>query len=100
MSRKAEVFKYSPNIVLEYNINKTKLINIIEKKLISHKNFTAVGYSPITEEFWAKTIKNNEFVLYFTMTIEHINENSSKIIIKPFVGDVQKVIILFSPCLI
>jgi len=95
MSRKLTVFKYSPNIISNYKLNKYKLSYIIEKILIEYKKFTAFGYNRETEEFWAKIIKKNDYVLYFTISIEHINETNSKIIIQPLVGDITNIVVLF-----
>ena len=49
------------------------------------------GYNTYSDEFWAKKIIKDEFLLHFTLTVKSIGHENSNIIITPIVGNDKEI---------
>jgi hypothetical protein len=94
---KENVFiKYIPTINIYCNINKNKIVDIIKYTLLESCNLSMFGYNNRTDEFWGKKIKNNNYLIHFTLEIKYIDNNNSFIVISPFIGDNNEIIKIVS----
>jgi hypothetical protein len=84
-------FKYIPDIKIKCCIEKELLIEIIKKKLVEYFNLSVFGYNNQFDEFWAKKIINDEYLLHFTMIITSSGYEKSNIIISPLVGSDKEI---------
>ena len=85
-TREKFVYKYLPNIIIYAAINNYKLLDIIKYTFLEYCNLSVFGYNNRKNEFWAKKIKNSDYLLHFTLTIKSIDCNNSVIVICPLVG--------------
>jgi len=76
-----------PELLINCSINKFLLLDVIKFTFLQYCHFSVFGYNNQTDEFWAKKIINNKYLLYFTLKINYCDLNSSNIIIFPLVGD-------------
>ena len=87
------------------DIDKNKLYDLIQFTFIKKGDFSVFGYNTHTEEFWAKKIVKDEFLLHFTINIKPDGYEKSNIIVKPIIGsdkeikklvsDIKEMIILY-----
>jgi len=84
-------FKYIPELCLNCNISKNKLLDIIKITFTEKARFSAFGFNKSTEEFWAKKFVKDKFLLHFTINIIHRDLHSSNIIITFLVADNKEV---------
>ena len=80
-------YKYIQDIKLHCNINKDFLYDIISFILAGYLDLSVIGYNNHAEEFWAKKVINNIYLLNFTLKIKSYGYENSVIIISPTVGD-------------
>ena len=83
-------FHYISDLVIYCNINRDTLMEVIQFTFAEKCGFNAFGYNMRSQEFSAKKIIKNKFLLHFTINVEFCDLNSSKIIITPFVADVNE----------
>ena len=95
-SKEKIFYKYIPNIKIYCNINKNKLIDIINYTFLKCCNLSVFGYNNRTGEFWAKKFKNTYYLLHFTLALKSIDNNNSFIVISPLVGDDNEIVKLVS----
>ena len=88
-----ESFRYGiiPNISIYCDIDKSKLLDIIQFTFKQKGDFSVFGYNTNTEEFWAKKFIKNEFLLHFTLIIKSKDYENSNIIIKPIIGSDKEI---------
>ena len=78
---------YIQEICIKCNIGKNKIFDIISYTLKKKGKFSAVGFNVTTQEFWAKKIKKDKFILHFTLNIKCSDFDTTRIVITPLVGD-------------
>ena len=83
-------FHYISDLVINCNINRDTLLEVIQFTFAEKCGFNTFGYNIRSQEFSAKKIIKNKFLLHFTINVESCDMNSSKIIITPFVADVNE----------
>ena len=83
-------YRYANAITQIYPLNKYLICEILKFMLSDYINITVYGYSSEYEEFWGKQIKQNNLLIYFTIKFCIIDNNTTKIIITPLVGDVSE----------
>ena len=83
-------FHYISDLVIDCNINRDTLMEVIQFTFAEKCGFNAFGYNMCSQEFSAKKIIKNKFLLHFTINVQFCDLNSSKIIITPFVADVNE----------
>lgn len=83
-------FHYISDLVIDCNINRDTLMEVIQFTFAEKCGFNAFGYNMRSQEFSAKKIIKNKFLLHFTINVQFCDLNSSKIIITPFVADVNE----------
>ena len=83
-------FHYISDLVIDCNINRDTLMEVIQFTFAEKCGFNAFGYNIRSQEFSAKKIIKNKFLLHFTINVQFCDLNSSKIIITPFVADVNE----------
>ena len=81
-------YRYANELIIIYPINKQSMCEIIQYMLSDYVNITVYGYSNELQELWGKQIKQNNLLLYFTMKICMIDNDTTKLIITPLVGDI------------
>jgi hypothetical protein len=95
-SRDALRYRIIPKISICCDIDKNKLSDIIQFALIEKGDLSVFGYNTHYDEFWAKKIIKNEFLLHFTLTIKSNGYENSNIIINPIIGNDKEIKILIS----
>ena len=80
-----------PNISICCDIDKSKLLDIIQFTFTQKGYLSVFGYNTNTEEFWAKKFIKNEFLLHFTLTIKSNGYENSNIIINPIIGSDKEI---------
>lgn len=93
--RKNIDFRYIQNIYLNCNINKHNLLDIIKFTFLDYCNLTVFGYNNINDEFWAKKICKNNYLLHFTLKIKSLDFEHSLITISPLVGNDEEIKIIY-----
>jgi hypothetical protein len=83
-------FQYISDLVINCNINRETLLEVIQFTFAEKCGFNAFGFNMRSQEFSAKKIIKNNFLLHFTINVQFCDLNSSKIIITPFVADVNE----------
>lgn len=78
--------KFVSEITISCNINKNKLMQLIQFSFRDKGDLTVFGYNSTKDEYWAKKIVKNEIILYFTLTIKSNSYVSSDIIINQIIG--------------
>lgn len=86
-----QLFKQNHNleneIIIECNINKKKLDNMINYLFIDFCELDIYGYHKFADEYWGKKVNNDVCILHFTFNILYNNIYSSIIKIQPIIGD-------------
>lgn len=78
---------YIPDTLINCNINKTMLFDIIKFTFSKNGKFNVFGYNTQENEFWAKKKLENNYLLHFTISINSYDYNYSNVTIKLVVGD-------------
>ena len=73
------------------DIDKNKLSDIIQSSFTQKGDLSVFGYNTHCDEFWAKKIIKDEFLLHFTLTVKSIGYENSNIIITPIVGNDKEI---------
>ena len=73
------------------DIDKNKLSDIIQSSFTQKGDLSVFGYNTHYDEFWAKKIIKDEFLLHFTLTVKSIGYENSNIIITPIVGNDKEI---------
>ena len=90
-SRDALRYRIIPKISICCDIDKNKLSEIIQFTFIQKGDLSVFGYNTHSEEFWAKKIVNNEFLLHFTLNIQSNGYQNSNIIVTPIIGNDKEI---------
>jgi hypothetical protein len=80
-------YEYIHDIKFKCNISKPLLTDIVSFMLARYLELTVIGYNSRTDEFWAKKIVGNIYLLNFTLSIKLYEYDTSEIIIKCSVGN-------------
>ena len=94
-SKKNMTYRYQTPIYLFCKIDTNKIKDIIKYTLIDINDLSVFGYNNQEEEFWAKKIINNNYLLHFTIKIESYNSHESTLVISSLVGnetEIKKII--------
>ena len=89
--RDALRYRIIPKISICCDIDKNKLSDIIQLTLTQKGDFSVIGYNTHSEEFWAKKIVKDEFLLHFTLNIKTEGYEQSNIIVKPIIGNDKEI---------
>jgi hypothetical protein len=90
-SRDALRYRIIPKISICCDIDKNKLSDIIQSSFTQKGDLSVFGYNTHYDEFWAKKIIKDEFLLHFTLTVKSIGYDNSNIIITPIVGNDKEI---------
>ena len=90
-SRDSLRYRIIPKISICCDIDKNKLSDIIQSSLTQKGDLSVFGYNTHCDEFWAKKIIKDEFLLHFTLTVKSIGYENSNIIITPIVGNDKEI---------
>ncbi len=90
-SRDALRYRIIPKISICCDIDKNKLSDIIQNSFTRKGDLSVFGYNTYSDEFWAKKIIKDEFLLHFTLTVKSIGHENSTIIITPIVGNDKEI---------
>ena len=90
-SRDSLRYRIIPKISICCDIDKNKLSDIIQSSFTQKGDLSVFGYNTHCDEFWAKKIINDEFLLHFTLTVKSIGYENSNIIITPIVGNDKEI---------
>lgn len=80
-------YKYMPDLKFNCNISKPLLTDIISFMLAGYLELSVIGYNNRSEEFWAKKVVDNIYLLNFTLSIKSYESETCEMIIKCSVGD-------------
>jgi len=78
--------KFTSEITISCDINKNRLIQLIQFSFRNKGDFNVFGYNSKTDEYWAKKIVKNDIILYFTLTIKPNSYLNTDIIINQIIG--------------
>jgi len=84
-------YRIIPKISIYCDIDKNKLSDIIQLTFTQKGDFSVIGYDTNSEEFWAKKIVKDEFLLHFTLNIKREGYEKSNIIVKPIIGNDKEI---------
>jgi hypothetical protein len=84
-------YRIIPKISICCDIDKNKLSDIIQFTFTQKGDFSVIGYNTHSEEFWAKKIVKDEFLLHFTLNIKREGYEKSNIIVKPIIGNDKEI---------
>jgi hypothetical protein len=90
-SRDSLRYRIIPKISICCDIDKNKLSDIIQSSFTQKGDLSVFGYNTHYDEFWAKKIIKDEFLLHFTLTVKSIGYDNSNIIITPIVGNDKEI---------
>ena len=90
-SRDSLRYRIIPKISICCDIDKNKLSDIIQSSFTQKGDLSVFGYNIHYDEFWAKKIIKDEFLLHFTLTVKSIGYENSNIIITPIVGNDKEI---------
>ena len=90
-SRDSLRYRIIPKISICCDIDKNKLSDIIQTSFTQKGDLSVFGYNTYSDEFWAKKIIKDEFLLHFTLTVKSIGHENSNIIITPIVGNDKEI---------
>lgn len=90
-SRDSLRYRIIPKISICCDIDKNKLSDIIQTSFTQKGDLSVFGYNTQCDEFWAKKIIKDEFLLHFTLTVKSIGYENSNIIITPIVGNDKEI---------
>lgn len=83
----ANKFRYISPVVLHYNIDMRKLLEILQNVLQKKFEFNVIGFNKSTNEFCGKKIKKSVNKLQVTLSIIKNNYSGTFIKITPEVGE-------------
>jgi len=78
--------RFTSEFTIACNINKNRLIQLIQFSFRNKGDLNVFGYNSKTDEYWAKKIVKNDIMLYFTLTIKPNSHLNSDIIINQIIG--------------
>jgi hypothetical protein len=84
-------YRIIPRISIYCDIDKNKLSDIIQFTFTQKGDFSVIGYDTHSEEFWAKKIVKDEFLLHFTLNIKREGHEKSNIIVHPIIGSDKEI---------
>jgi hypothetical protein len=84
-------YRIIPKISICCDIDKNKLSDIIQFSFAQKGDLSVFGYNTHCDEFWAKKIVKDEFLLHFTLNIKSIGYENSNIIVTPIVGNDKEI---------
>ena len=84
-------YKCIQDIIIKCNIDKDYLVDIIQHTLADSLKLSVIGYNSVTQEFWAKKIIKNMYLLHFTLSIKTDGYKKSNIIISPSIGSEREI---------
>jgi hypothetical protein len=84
-------YKCIHDIIIKCNIDKEYLIDVIQHTLADSLKLSVIGYNSITQEFCAKKIIKNMYLLHFTLSIKADGYKNSNIIISPSIGSENEI---------
>ena len=84
-------YRIIPKISIFCDIDKNKLSDIIQFTLTQKGDFSVIGYNTHSEEFWAKKIVKDEFLLHFTLNIKREGYEKSNIIVHLIIGNDKEI---------
>lgn len=84
--KKINNYKYIHDIIINCNIDKDYLLDIMQHTLVDSLKLSVFGYNNTTQEFYAKKIIKNMYLLHFTLSIKSDGYKNSNIIISPSIG--------------
>jgi len=84
-------YRIIPKISICCDIDKNKLSDIIQFTFTQNSDFSVIGYNTHSEEFWAKKIVKDEFLLHFTLNIKSHGYEKSNIIVHPIIGNDKEI---------
>jgi hypothetical protein len=84
-------YRFLSKISIHCDIDKNKLSDIIQYTFTQKGHLSVFGYNTHSEEFWAKKITNNEFMLHFTLSINSLGYENSNIIVTPIIGSDKEI---------
>ena len=90
-SRDSLRYRIIPKISICCDIDKNKLSDIIQSSFTQKGDLSVFGYNTHSDEFWAKKIIKDEFLLHFTLSIKSHGYENSNIIITPIVGNDKEI---------
>jgi signal peptidase I len=90
-SRDALRYRIIPKISICCDIDKNKLSDLIQFTFIQKGDLSVFGYNTHSDEFWAKKIVKDEFLLHFTLNVKSIGYENSNIIVTPIIGNDKEI---------
>jgi hypothetical protein len=73
------------------DIDKNRLYDLIQFTFTKKCDFSVFGYNTYSEEFWAKKIVKDEFLLHFTLNIKNDGYQKCNIIVRPIIGSDKEI---------
>ena len=89
--KRLQPYKCIQDINIPCNIDKNYLIDVIQYTLVDSLKLSVIGYNNATQEFYAKKIIKNIYLLHFTLSIKSDGYKKSNIIISPSVGSEREI---------
>jgi hypothetical protein len=90
-SRSALRYRIISKISICCDIDKNKLSDILQFTFTQKGDLSVFGYNTHSEEFWAKKIIKDEFILHFTLHIKSNGYQNSNIILTPIIGSDKEI---------
>jgi signal peptidase I len=84
-------YRIIPKISICCDIDKNKLSDLIQFTFIQKGDLSVFGYNTHSDEFWAKKIVKDEFLLHFTLNVKSIGYENSNIIVTPIIGNDKEI---------
>ncbi len=84
-------YRFLSKISIHCEIDKNKLYDIIQFSLSQKGDLSVFGYNTTCQEFWAKKIIKDDFLLHFTLSINSLGYESSNIIVTPILGSDKEI---------
>ena len=88
---KKTCLQYIPNIVFKCNINKYKLLEVIQFTLTKKSYFNIFGFNKINSEIWGKKFCRNICIFYFTLNIDYYEIDYSIMTINFFIANNKEI---------
>jgi hypothetical protein len=84
-------YRFLSKISIHCDIDRNKLSDIIQFSFSQKGDLSVFGYNTTSQEFWAKKIIKDEFLLHFTLSINSLGYESSNIIVTPILGSDKEI---------
>ena len=84
-------YRLISKISISCDIDKNKLIDIIQFIFSQKSDLSVFGYNTRSQEFWGKKIIKNEFLLHVTLSIKSVSSEKSNIIVTPIIGNDKEI---------